>query len=110
MKIVDSTVGATSGLVLAIYNFAKENLAKVSAHTLGWVAIILLFLANIPTLLAVLMGKSDILPPVDLMVFLYAGMIALFFKALIEKNSLYIATICLGFASHAVMQSLILYK
>lgn len=110
MKIIETTVNATSGLVSTIYNFAKENLAKVSAHTLGWVAIILLFLANIPTLLAVLMGKSDVLPPVDLMIFLYTGMIALFFKALIEKNSLYIATICLGFASHALMQSLILYK
>lgn len=95
---------------ISLFKFAKDHLGRMSAHTLGWVAIILLFLANVPTLLAVLMGKSDILPPVDLMIFLYAGMIALFFKSLIEKNSLYIATICMGFAAHSVMQSLILFK
>ncbi len=110
MKIVETTVGATSGVFLALYNLAKENLGKVSAHTLGWVAIVLLFLSNIPSLLAVLMGKSDLLPPVDLMIFLFAGLIALFFKSLIEKNFLYIATICMGFAAQAVIMSLILFK
>jgi hypothetical protein len=67
-------------------------------------------LASIPTLLAVLMAKSDILPPVDLMVFVWSALITFFFKSLIEKNYLYIATICLGFAAQTVIMSLILFK
>ncbi len=90
--------------------FLKEHLGKISAHTLGWLTIILLHLASIPTLLAVLMAKSDILPPVDLMVFVWSALITLFFKSLIEKNYLYIATICLGFAAQTVIMSLILFK
>jgi hypothetical protein len=90
--------------------FFTEHLGKVSSHTLGWVTIILLHFGSVPTLLAVLMSKSDVLPPVDIMVFIWSALITLFFKALIEKNFLYIATICLGFAAQTVLMSLILFK
>jgi hypothetical protein len=93
-----------------IYVFAKDHLGKMSAHTLGWITIILLHLSSIPTLLAVLMAQSDKLPPVDLMIFVWSALITLFFKALIERNFLDIATICLGFAAQTVIMSLILFK
>lgn len=96
--------------VVFVFKFAKDHLGHVSAHTLGWLTIILLHLSSIPTLVAVLMAQSDKLPPVDLMVFVWSALITLFFKALIEKNSLYIATICLGFAAQTVIMSLILFK
>lgn len=94
----------------SVASFFKDHLKNVSAHTLGWIAIVLLFFSNVPTLIAVLLGKSDTLPPVDIVIFLFAGLIALFFKALIEKNFLYIATICMGFAAQAVLMSLTFLK
>ena len=106
MIIVDQV----KSIAIYLWLFAKEHLGHVSAHTLGWVTIILLHLSSIPTLVAVLMAQSDKLPPVDLMVFVWSALITLFFKALIEKNSLYIATICLGFAAQTVIMSLILFK
>lgn len=106
MFIVDQIKGA----FVYLFKFAKDHLGHVSAHTLGWLTIILLHLSSIPTLVSVLMAQSDKLPPVDLMVFVWAALITLFFKALIEKNSLYIATICLGFAAQTVIMSLILFK
>lgn len=93
-----------------IYVFLRDHLGHVSAHTLGWVTIILLHFASIPTLLAVLMAQSDKLPPVDLMVFVWSGLLTLFFKSLIERNFLYIATICLGFAAQTLIMGLILFK
>jgi hypothetical protein len=66
--------------------------------------------AAIPTLLAVLLGQSDKLPPVDLMLFIWSALITMFFKSLIEKNFLYISTICLGFVAQTVIMSLILFK
>ena len=88
----------------------SDQLSKLSAHTLGWITIILLHFASIPTLIAVLMAQSDKLPPVDLMVFVWSGLITLFFKSLIERNFLYIATICLGFAAQTLIMGLILFK
>lgn len=93
-----------------LYLFLKEHIGHISAHTLGWLTIVLLHLASIPTLLAVLMAQNDKLPPVDLMIFVWSGLITLFFKSLIERNFLYIATICLGFCAQTVIMSLILFK
>jgi len=93
-----------------IYMFLREHIGRISAHTLGWITIILLHFASIPTLLAVLMAQSDKLPPVDLMVFVWSGLITFFFKSLIERNFLYIATICLGFAAQTLIMGLILFK
>jgi hypothetical protein len=88
----------------------KEHLGKISAHTLGWLTIVLLHLASIPTLIAVLMAQTDKLPPVDLMIFVWSALITFFFKSLIERNYLYTATICIGFAAQTVIMSLILFK
>lgn len=88
----------------------KLHLGNISARTLGLLAIISAHFASIPSLLAVLLGKSDILPPVDLMLFVWASLLLVFFKSLIERNSLYIAAISLGFAAQTVMMSLILFK
>lgn len=93
-----------------VWYFIRDHLKTVTGNTLGWITIVLLHFAAIPTLLAVLLGQSDRLPPVDLMLFLWAGLIAMFFKALIEKNFLYISTICLGFCAQTVIMSLILFK
>jgi hypothetical protein len=95
---------------LHIWEFLRNHLGHISAHTLGWLTIVLLHLASIPTLLAVLMAQNDKLPPVDLMIFVWSGLITLFFKSLIERNFLYIATICLGFCAQTVIMSLILFK
>lgn len=92
------------------YYFLREHLGKISSHTLGWLTIVLLHFSSIPTLLSVLLAQNDKLPPVDLMIFIWGGLITLFFKSLIERNFLYIATICLGFCAQTVIMSLILFK
>jgi hypothetical protein len=93
-----------------VYKWLQDHLGRISAHTLGWITIVLLHFASIPTLAAVLMAQSDKLPPVDLMVFVWAGLLTLFFKSLIERNFLYVATICLGFVAQTLIMGLILFK
>lgn len=94
----------------AIWSFLKNNIGNMSAHTLGWITIVLCHFAAVPTLLAVLMAQSDKLPSIDIMIFIWAALTTLFFKSLIEKNFLYIATICLGFLAQTVIMGLILFK
>ena len=111
---IDRMVGKVGNFVtnlpLTIWEFLRNHLGHISAHTLGWLTIILLHFASIPTLIAVLMAQNDKLPPVDLMIFVWSGLITFFFKSLIERNFLYIATICLGFCAQTVIMSLIMFK
>lgn len=106
----DNILNYIGNVPAKVYTFLKDHIGHISAHTLGWVTIILLHFASIPTLIAVLMAQSDKLPPVDLMVFVWSALITLFFKSLIERNFLYVATICLGFAGQTLLMGLILFK
>ena len=93
-----------------ILMFIKDHFGNISAHTLGWLTIVMLHLSSVPTLLAVLTHQSDRMPPVDIMLFIWGALIAVFFKSLFERNFLYLATICLGFCGQTVLMSLILFK
>lgn len=97
-------------LPMSVYVFLKDHLGNTSAHMLGFIAIVLMHLASMPTLLAVLLGQTDKLPPVDLMIFVWTALLTMFFKALIDRNSLYIAAICVGFAAQTMTMGLILFK
>jgi hypothetical protein len=50
------------------------------------------------------------MPPLDLMIFVWAALITMFFRSLIDNNKLYLATISMGFAAQTFLMSLILFK
>ena len=88
----------------------KEHAPHVSAETMGWIAGILLHLATIPTMLAVLTGLTEKMPPVDMVLFSWAGLFCFFIKAAIQKDFLNIVTIGFGFFCQAAMLALIVFK
>jgi hypothetical protein len=88
----------------------KEHAPHVSAETMGWVAVILMHLATIPTMVAVLTGLTEKMPPVDLVLFVWAGLFALFIKATIQRDLLNIVTIGFGFFIQAAIMALIIFK
>jgi hypothetical protein len=88
----------------------SHSLHTVSAETLGWMAVILIHGATIPTLLALLTGLSDNTPSVDVVLLMWSGLVLLFGRAVILKDSLNIITIGAGFIIQAVLMALILFK
>jgi len=96
--------------VNAIRNFLHEHLYKISGDTLGWLAAIVIHCATIPSLLALLTGLSDRTPGIDIIMFMWAGLILLFARAIILKDSLNIITIGVGFIIQATLMALILFK
>lgn len=88
----------------------EQHLPKVSADTLGWLAVVLIHSATIPTLLALLTGLSDTVPNLDIVMFMWAGLVLLFFRAVVLRDLLNIITIGLGFITQAVIMAMILFK
>lgn len=103
-------IGLISKSLTNVYKFFEDHLGHISAHTLGWITIVLLHFSAVPTLLAMILAQSDKLPPYDLMLFVWAALTTLFFKSLIEKNFLYVSTICVGFIGQVVMLGMIIFK
>lgn len=88
----------------------RENIAHLSAETLGWIGVILVHLATIPTLVAVLTGLTEKLPPVDIVVLMWLGLFMFFVRSVIAKDILNIVTIGFGFFVQAILMALIIFK
>jgi hypothetical protein len=94
-------------------NFSQwlsHSIHTVSADTLGWLAVIMIHGATIPTLLALLTGLSDRTPSVDIIMLMWGGLVLLFGRAVVLKDTLNIVTIGVGFIIQASIMALILFK
>lgn len=94
----------------SVVDFFSSHFSKISADTFGWLAAIALHVATIPTLMALLTGLTDHTPNVDLVMFMWTGLVLLFGRAIILKDMLNIITIGFGFVVQAVLMALILFK
>lgn len=93
-----------------IINYCKTTLTVATAETISWIGIVLIHAATVPTMISVMSGLSDKMPPIDLILFIWAGLSMLFVRAIILKDILHIVTIGIGFIIHAVLLALILFK
>jgi hypothetical protein len=91
-------------------SWLAEHLPRISADTLGWLAVILIHCATIPTLLALLTGLSDNVPNLDIVLFMWAGLVLLFVRSVVLKDTLNIITIGAGFIVQATVMAMILFK
>jgi len=96
--------------IIAIREFLTVSLAKLSADTLGWLSAIVLHCATLPSFLALMSGLSDKTPGLDMILFLWGGLILLFMRAVVLKDMLNIITIGIGFILQASCMALILFK
>jgi hypothetical protein len=94
----------------SVIEFFSTHFSKISAETMGWLAAIALHAATVPTLLALLTGLTDTTPSVDVVLFMWLGLVLLFGRAVILKDLLNIVTIGIGFVVQAVLMALILFK
>jgi hypothetical protein len=84
--------------------------SKISSEAVGWISVLILHAATIPTLLAVMSGLTDHMPPVDIVLMIWTALTLLFVKAAVQKDMLNLVTIALGFIVQAVMMGLIFFK
>jgi len=103
-------IAKLNALLNSSRTWLDQHLPKVSADTLGWLAVVVIHCATIPTLLALLTGLSDSVPNLDIVMFMWAGLVLLFFRAVVLRDMLNTITIGLGFIVQAVIMAMILFK
>jgi len=91
-------------------SFMVDHVKNISSETVGWLAALFIHCATIPPILGLLLGVSDKLPSVDVVVFLWASLFLLFVKSLINKDTLNIVTISVGFMVQASLLGLLVFK
>jgi len=84
----------------------KNKLAEIG----GWIGMVLIHGATIPTSLAVIMGWSDHLPPLDMIIMVWVGLMLFFFRALARFDWLYLVSNAIGFTLNTIILALILVR
>ena len=97
-------------LYTSVNDFLNNKLHRISADTLGWMANIALHAATLPSFLALMTGLTDKAPNVDLVLMIWSALCLLFFRAILLKDLLNIATIGVGFMLQAISLVLIYFK
>lgn len=91
-------------------NFCKKNLAAITADMIAWVGLVIIHLSTIPTVLTVMAGVNDRMPPIDMILFVWAGLALFFVRAAMRRDLIILVTVGVGFIVHAVLLALLLFK
>jgi hypothetical protein len=94
----------------AAKKFVGEKFSHLSSEAVGWLAIVFIHCATIPSILSLLMGMSDRLPSLDVVAFAWGGLLLMFIKSLITRDMLNIITIGLGFFVQATLLALVVFR
>lgn len=88
----------------------KSMITKVSTETIGWIGILLLHGATVPTMLGLMFGMTDKPPSIDMVLIVWAALGMFFMKAIIQRDILNLITIGLGFIMQATLMALVFFK
>ena len=83
---------------------------KKLAEIGGWLGMVLIHGATIPTSVSVIMGWSSDLPPLDMVLLIWSGLFLFFIRALARIDWLYLVSNAVGFFLQSVLLAIILYQ
>ena len=83
----------------------KNKLAEIG----GWIGMVLIHGATIPTSLSVIMGWSSDLPPLDMVLMIWAGLALFFLRAIARVDWLYLVSNAIGFILNSILLAIIVF-
>lgn len=104
------SVKALGQKILAFVKNIPTVAANISSDSIQWSAIVLLHAATVPSLIALHQGITDSLMPIEMVLLVWAGLVLLFCRAIMQRDSVNILTIGLGFAGQASLLALTFLK
>lgn len=87
-----------------------DRFKNISTTAISWISIVLIHSAFVPTILSVGMGVSDRMPTIDIVLFVWVGLLLNYIQSIIQKNILNVVTHGVGFFIQAVLLALVLFK
>jgi len=91
-------------------HWLNHHATNIGPRAFAWLAVILLHSATIPALLAMMVGLSDRMLPIEMVLLLWTGLFMMFVQAVIQRNFLQIITISVGFMLQAMLMALIFFR
>lgn len=90
-------------------NVPSDTTFQKYAEVLGYLGMLLIHGATLPTAIAVILGYSDNLPPLDMVLMLQIGLFMFLIRAIARNDTLYIISNGFGFFMQTILLSLIIF-
>ena len=82
---------------------------KTMSEIGGWIGMILIHGATVPTTMSVILGYSSELPPLNMVLLVWSGLFLFLLRAIVAKDTLYIVSNTIGFFFNTILLTLIVY-
>ena len=76
----------------------------------GWVGMVMIHAATLPTSLGVIFGYTDKLSPLSMVLMVWGGLFLFLIRALGRNDKLYIISNAVGFFFNSILLALIVFK
>jgi hypothetical protein len=86
----------------------KKVFSKFSEFA-GWLGMILIHSATLPVTLGIILGYSDTLPPLSMILLVWTGLFLFLIRAIANNDKLYIVSNAIGFFFNSVLLILIVF-
>jgi uncharacterized protein with PQ loop repeat len=87
----------------------EKTFNKVS-ELAGWIGMIMIHGATLPTTLSVILGYSTALPPASMVLLVWTGLFLFLMRAVAQNDKLYIVSNAIGFFFNSILLALIVFK
>jgi uncharacterized protein with PQ loop repeat len=88
----------------------NDKMIKKLGALSGWVGMVLIHGATLPTTLSVILGYSSTVPPVSMVLLVWTGLFLFLIRAIVNKDTLYIVSNAVGFFFNSILLALIVFK
>ena len=82
---------------------------KTMSEIGGWIGMILIHGATVPTTMSVILGYSSELPPLNMVLLVWSGLFLFLLRAIVARDTLYIVSNTIGFFFNTILLTLIVY-
>jgi len=107
---LDSFADKINDFIRKLWREFKSSIRQVSIDSISWTGLIALHAVTIPSLFGLMTGLTDNTPPIDMVIILWAAMALFYVKAILEKNTISLIIIGLGFIMQSMLMALVFFK
>ena len=83
---------------------------KVIGNSCGWIGMVLVQGSVLPPTYNILMGHSDKVPPLEMVLTIFIGLSLYLIRAVIQKDIVHIVSNSIGFMAQGLLMTLIIFK
>lgn len=83
---------------------------KVIGNSCGWIGMLLVQGSVLPPTYNILMGHSDKVPPLEMVLTIFIGLSLYLIRAVIQKDMVHIVSNSIGFMAQGLLMTLIIFK